>query len=313
MKPIFERLAPLANTEIVACEKVIGDDFHCQWHFHPEVELTLVEKGGTHRWIGDKISAIEEGDLVMIGPNLPHDFRNEVSPGMPAKKVHAIVIQFHPDFLGSTWLDRNGMHQVQRLFQLATHGIQIKGATRTKVTNLMKKAVKLEGIQRLIVILEILAIMSESKEIVEIASPGFTPEIQVSDKARMSQVASYIEQHIEYPIYLSEVADHVGMTKVTFSRYFRSRTGKTFPAYLNELRVARVCRLLAETDATVSEIALNCGFDSMANFEKQFFRLQACSPKAYRQKALRILPGTSRHSALSQRSQSDRNESVISA
>ena len=292
MKPIFERLAPLATTDVVACEHVCGDDFGCQWHFHPEIELTLVIKGGTHRWIGDKISALEEGDLVMIGPNLPHDYRNDASPGIPQRKVQAIVIQFHPDFLGKTWLERTDMHHLQRLFTKAAHGIQITGETRTRVAHLMKKMLRVQGLARLILTLEILGILSDSQELSEIASPGFSPEIQVSDKARMSVVSAYIEKKIEYPLYLSEVAQHVGMTKVTFSRYFRSRTGKTFPAYLNELRVARVCRLLAETDATVSEIALNCGFDSMANFEKQFYRLQGCSPKAYRQRALRIVPLT---------------------
>ena len=52
------------------------------------------------------------------------------------------------------------------------------------------------------------------------------------------------------------------------------------------MRVARVCRLLAETDGTVTEIALACGFDSMANFEKQFRALKGCSPKSYRLRAL---------------------------
>jgi AraC-like DNA-binding protein len=288
MKAIIEQLPPLAAKDLVACEIVRGRDYGCQWHFHPELELLLTVKGGTHRWIGDNISPLKEGDLVLIGSNLPHDFRNERAPGMPLRPVHAIVLQFRPDFLGPTWLERNDMSRVQRLFQLAGHGIEITGTTRKRVTQLLKRTPAARGIHRLVVTLKILAILSTSRELRRIASPGFSPEVQISDPKRMGMISAFIEERMAEPLYLKQVARQAGMSEVSLSRYFRSRTGKTFPAYLNELRVARVCRLLAETDATVTEIALSCGFDSMANFDQQFRRLHHCSPKAYRQQALRI-------------------------
>jgi AraC-like DNA-binding protein len=102
----------------------------------------------------------------------------------------------------------------------------------------------------------------------------------------MGKISKYIEAHISEPIYMKQLAKHIGMSEVSLSRYFRSRTGKTFPTYLNELRIARVCRLLAERDATIMELALSCGFDSYANFEKQFVRFQRCSPRDYRNRAL---------------------------
>jgi len=288
MKAIIEHLPPLAAKDLVACEVVRGRNFGCQWHFHPELELLLTVKGGTHRWIGDNISALKEGDLVLIGSNLPHDFRNDRGPVIPFRPVHAIVLQFRPDFLGPTWLERNDMSRVQRLFQLAGHGIEITGETRKIVTQLMKRAPKARGIERLILTLKIIALLSSSRELRRIASPGFAPEVQISDHERMGMISAFIEERIAEPLYLKQVARHAGMSEGSLTRYIRSRTGKTFPAYINELRVARVCRLLAETDATVTEIALSCGFDSMANFDSQFSRLHGCSPKLYRQQALRI-------------------------
>jgi AraC-like DNA-binding protein len=290
MKPIYERLAPLAATDVVACERVRAKDFGCQWHFHPELELTLVISGGTHRWVGDNISPIKKNDLVLLGPNLPHDYRNDPAPGARAVSVDAIVVQFHPRFLGSTWLERANMSQVKRLITESAHGLEITGQTSLKVIELMTRIMRQRGLNRLILLLEILSVLSSSRELHRIASPGFTPEVQVSDTQRMGQISDYIQKNLHRQLYLHDVAEHMGMTDVSFSRYFRSRTGKTFPAYLNELRVARICRLLAETDATVSEIALNCGFDSMANFEKQFRRLQDCSPTTYRQRVWRIGP-----------------------
>lgn len=287
-KAIIEHLPALAAKDLVACEVVRGRDYGCEWHFHPEVEILLTLRGGTHRRIGDNIAPLDDGDLVLIGANLPHDFRNSREPGVPFRPVHAIVLQFRPDFLGASWLERNDMGRVQRLFQSAAQGLEITGRTRAKVTRLLKAAPTAAGLQRLILTLEMLAILSASRDLRQIGSPGFAPEVQVADRKRMGSISAFIEERIAEPLYLKQVARHAGMSEVSLSRYFRSRTGKTFPAYLNELRVARVCRLLVETDATVTEIALSCGFDSMANFDHQFHRLHGCSPTAYRQQALRV-------------------------
>lgn len=287
-KAIIEHLPALAAKDIVACEVVRGRDYGCQWHFHPEVELLLTLRGGTHRRIGDNISPLTAGDLVLIGSNLPHDFQNSREPGISFQPVHAIVLQFRPDFLGAGWLERNDMSRVRRLFRLAGNGLEITGATQRKVAQLIKRTPAARGLRRLILTLNILALLSASRDLKRIGSPGFAPEIQVADRERMGTISAFIEERIAEPLYLKQVARHAGMSEVSLSRYFRSRTGKTFPAYLNELRVARVCRLLVETDATVTEIALSCGFDSMANFDRQFSRLHGCPPTTYRQQALRI-------------------------
>jgi AraC-like DNA-binding protein/mannose-6-phosphate isomerase-like protein (cupin superfamily) len=286
MKAILEQLPPGSATDVVACEVVRGIDYGCQWHFHPEVELLLTLKGGTHRWIGDNISPIKRGDLVLIGPNLPHDFRNVHAPGARFGHVHAIVLQFRMDFLGPEWLARNEMSRSLRLLQLSRHGIEITEQTRDEVARLMEQCTHCNGLRRLIFTLQILELLGSSRNIKRIASPGFAPEVQISDTIQMGKISHYIDSHISEPIYIKQLAKYIGMSEVSLSRYFKSRTGKTFPTYLNELRVARVCRLLAERDATIMEHAISCGFDSYANFEKQFVRFQGCSPRVYRKRAL---------------------------
>jgi AraC-like DNA-binding protein len=287
-KAIIEHLPALAAKDLVACEVVRGRNYGCQWHFHPEVELLLTVNGGTHRRIGDNISPLVPGDLVLIGANLPHDFQNSCEHGVPFRPVHAIVLQFRTDFLGPSWLEQNDMNRVRQLFRLAGQGLAITGRARRKVTQLIRRTPRARGIERLIITLEILAVLSVSRELRPISSPGFAPEVQISDRQRMGAISAFIEKRIAEPLYLEQVARHAGMSAVSLGRYFRSRTGKTFPAYLNELRIARVCRLLVETDATVTEVALACGFDSMANFDRQFCRLHGCSPTLYRKEALRV-------------------------
>lgn len=286
MKPFHEQLTHETSTEVVACQRIRGKDFGCLWHFHPELEITLVCSGGSHRWIGDKISPLLKGDLTFLGSNLPHDYRNDPVPGQPLQDVDAVNIQFHPAFLGERWLGHAEMASLQRLIQRASSGLQIIGKTRDVVEALMLETHESHGLRRLILLLEIFSLLEKSPDLVQISSPGFTPEIPLSDSERMGKVSAYIQDNIEKPLYLATVAEYIGMTEVTFSRYFRARTGKTFPTYLNEIRIARVCRLLAETDGTVSEIAWGCGFDSIANFQRQFKRNQSCTPTTYRKRIL---------------------------
>lgn len=284
MKAVYERLPPLATTDIVACNVVRGPDFGCQWHFHPELEIILIIRGGTARRIGDDISALRDRDIYFIGANLPHDFRNERIAGAKPRTVHAIVIKIQPLFFGSGWLDTNDMMHVRRLIGLSAHGLQFTGNTRAAVEKLIRRVPLTRGLRRLILTLEILSVLSKSRELKLVASPGFAPDIRVSDTKRMNLISSFVQNHLADPVYLDAVAHHVGMSTVSFSRYFRQRTGRTFPAYLNQLRISRVCRHLAETDATVTEIALACGFESMANFQRQFARVTGTSPKCYRRK-----------------------------
>src|SRR5882757_4867625 len=109
MKLVIEKQSPLLATELVACEVVQGLDFGCVWHFHPEVEITLVQLGGTERWIGDKFAPLKRGDLVVIGPDLPHDYRNDPVSGSPRHQVKAVVVQFGLSLLGEGWLARTSM------------------------------------------------------------------------------------------------------------------------------------------------------------------------------------------------------------
>ncbi len=284
MKPVREQLAPRSAPEVVACRHIRGADFGCTWHFHPELEITLVRSGGTHRWIGDKISPLLKGDMTFVGTNLPHDYRNDRASGGNTEDVDAVNIQFHPRFLGGDWLEHAEMISLKKLFDRASTGLQIIGKTRDRVEELMLDCLEAHGLQRLILLLEIFRELENSEDLVAISSTGFTPELPFSDNERMGKISAFIQDQIDQPLYLADVAAHVGMTEVTFSRYFRTRTGKTFPTYLNEIRIARVCRLLAETDGTVSEIAFACGFDSMANFQRQFKRNQSCTPTVYRKR-----------------------------
>jgi AraC-like DNA-binding protein len=282
MKLIVEKPSPLAATEVVACEIVRGADFGCVWHHHPEVEITLVKRGGTERWVGDKLTPLKPGDLVLLGSDLPHDYRNDRGTGCRAKNVEAVVVQFMPHLLGADWLQHPSMRPVRELFQRAQLGLEVRGGARRRATRQVMQISKAKGLRRVVLLLELLDDLAHSKELREIASPGFHAATGAESSDRLGTVLAYIEEHLTEPIYVPVLATMTGLSESAFSRLFKSCTSRTVPQYVNELRIARACRLLAETDQTVSQIADACGYPTPAHFQRQFHRHQKRSPLAYR-------------------------------
>lgn len=282
MKPIVEKPSPIAATEPVVCEVVRGKDFGCVWHHHPECEITLVVKGGTERMVGNQISTLEAGDLVFLGSNVPHDYLNESAPGKPAAPVEAIVVQFLPQLPGhEDWLNRSSMKPVQRLFERASHGLEIVGITRLTATRIVRDMVNSQGMKRVILLLQLLDLLANSEEVHEICHE-FVPQKSGCESHRVGKACEHISQHLAEPIYVGELAAMAGLGKSAFSRLFKRSTGRTLPQYVNELRIARACNLLAETDLTVSQIAMECGFVSPAHFQRKFREHQHCVPLVYR-------------------------------
>ena len=283
MKPAFEKLAA-SSEDGIHCNVVRGNTFGCVWHCHPEFEITMVQKARGHRLVGDALTSLQPGDMVLVGSNLPHDWQNDAhAPGGP-QTVESICIHFHPDWLGRGWLDLPAMQQVQRLLHRAALGLHDTGRTRDDIESLLLRCPHQYGLPRVITVLEILQRLAESRELHPIASRGFAPELDPRDEDRVNRVVQYIQKHLDETIYLDHLASLVHLSAGAFSRFFKTRTGKTVPGFINELRIGRACRLLAETDIPVTTIALSCGFTNLANFNRQFLRLKQMPPRDWRRR-----------------------------
>lgn len=283
MKPAYEKLAASAEDGI-HCNVVRGNSFGCVWHCHAEYEITMVLKARGHRLVGDNLTSLKPGDMVLVGSNLPHDWQNDTHAPGGIQPVHSICIHFHPDWLGRGWLDLPAMQQVKRLLDRAALGLHITGQTRDDVEALLLKCPEQTGLPRVITVLEILQRLAVSKEVTPVASRGFAPELDPRDEERVNRVVQHIQKHLDETIYLENLAALVHLSPGAFSRFFKTRTGKTVPGFINELRIGRACRLLAETDLPVTTIALGCGFTNLANFNRQFLRLKKMPPREWRRR-----------------------------
>jgi AraC-like DNA-binding protein len=283
VKLITEKTALLSEAEPVGCTVVRGRDFGDVWHHHPACEITLVRRGGTERLVGDTLEPLAPGSIAFLGPDVPHDYRNTPLPNRRPRPVEAVVLHFPPDLFGGAWRACASLEPLRRLFERARRGLRVGGRTRDRAEPLLLKMVRAHGLRRLTLLLELLDLLATSKELTEISSAGFRLEPSAYAADRIGTACAYIEQHLTGPVRVPELARTLGLSESAFSRLFKKCTNSTVPRYVNRLRIAHACRLLAETDLTVAEITRQCGYLSPAHFQRQFQRIHRRPPLSYRQ------------------------------
>lgn len=286
MKPVFQRLTAQPE-EGFAFKIVQGAGFDCPWHVHPEFELIHVLEANGYRIVGDKIAPLTGGDLVLVGPGLPHIWQHEPTATCP--RVHALLIQFEPDFLGEPFLRLPALGRVRHLLDRAARGLHITGPTHDAIAGLIAEMPRRRGLDRIVQLLRILGVLSESKDCQPLASASFATDSQPYDEERMNRAFQFLNAHVAEEVRLADVAREVSLSEGAFSRFFRIHAGKTFPEFLNELRIGRACRLLVEGDRLIAEVAYACGFTNLSNFNRQFRRLKGSSPREFREQLQRRL------------------------
>lgn len=281
MKPSFEKLAPDQGHSFRCIDRSTLET-PVRWHRHPEVELTYVERGSGARLVGDHIGAYGHHDLVLLGSNLPHTWNSDEFRGQRYDLHPAIVIQFHPDFLGTRFFSTAELQSVGELLTDAARGLWYAPADAMPVGRRMQQLLSATGPQRLLLLLEILDVLTGCQA-TPLASAGYTGPATRSAESRIQFVCDHIQQHYTQPEFrVSDLAELLYMNPSAFSRFFKQSTSRTPTRYLNELRIGFACRQLIETDRPILEICHAAGFESPSFFNRTFRQLRHCTPRAFR-------------------------------
>jgi len=235
---------------------------------------------GAKRVIGDHIEVIDELELVLVGPNLPHAWFTNKSKG---KEVKEITIQFHRDLFDEKFLHRNQMSFIRSMFEHSKRGILFsKQTTHSTMPRLVKLAQK-RGFDSVLELMSILHDLSTSRDVRILSDSSFSNSETFSyNSRRVENVMRYLNANFDKNVSLAEAAKIAAMTEVSLSRFFKLRTGKTFVDALCEIRLGHASRMLIETTQSVNEIAFKCGFNNMSNFNRIFKKKKACTPKEFR-------------------------------
>jgi AraC-like DNA-binding protein len=261
------------------CEAFYGD-----YHYHPEYELTLILKGEGTRFVGDTIESFSSGDLVLIGADLPHVWKSNVSDNAddtPKINSSSIAVHFAKDFLGSHFFQTPELHLVNELLEWSTRGVQIVGKTKREVAKRLLRMPHQNSTERLITLLDILHRISRSSENRVLSTAHFTTTYLPDDSIRIKNVYQYVITHFKSPMRLQEAAKAANMSPTSFCRYFKQHTRKTFSSFVNEIRVSYACRLLQDEKMKMSAVCYESGFGNLSNFNKQFKNVVRLTPMQY--------------------------------
>jgi len=282
MKPQLLKITPPPNSSF----NFFAQDaafFATPWHYHPEYEIVLVLESTGKKFVGSNISNFKPGDLCMIGAYLPHYYRNDEQYYAKDTSIRArsLVIHFLEDFMGGNFFDLPECQSIKNLLERSKLGLNFGPETVKKVAAKIKGLQFLTGINRLLELISVLAILSESEDMQELTTNSMSLQNEV-DSARINGVLSFIVQNYQQEIHLSEVAKLANMSESAFSRYFKKRTRRTFSEFIAEIRIEHACKLLVQDKMSISAVALESGFNNLSNFNRQFKLLKKTTPLAYR-------------------------------
>ncbi|UZH55075.1 helix-turn-helix domain-containing protein [Salinimicrobium tongyeongense] len=280
VKPELEKIEPAFGSSILyrTYNKHHQNRKHTFWHYHPEIELVYVNKGAGKRQIGSHISYYRDGDLMLIGSNLPHCGFTDGLTG----NENETVIQMKPDFLGGSFFELPETKNIKALFEKATMGIVYNGRSKKDIGGKMEALEDKPPFQRLLGLLEILHLMEKSTEYSVLNAKGFLLETELQDNHRINNIFNFVKEEFQRSIGLEEVAGKVSMTVPAFCRYFKKITGKTFTQFVNEYRLVHAAKLLHEKQVSITEVCFESGFNNFSHFNKQFKKFTGKSPSHYR-------------------------------
>jgi AraC-like DNA-binding protein len=258
------------------------DYFPSLRHFHPEVEILLIVQGTGTRYVGDSVEPFAPGDLVMIGPNVSHEWCSDKNSSTAVSE--AIYILFNTEIMGNDFWNLPESKIILKIIQQSGRGIKLTGKTRDDVAFLMKRIDTSYGFTRITLLMTILEMIAFNGEYQYLASPVAQYTVNERDNERLDKVYKYVLDNCHQEISLCRAALIANLSKPAFCRYFKKRAKKTFVRFLNEVRVGQACRMLVNENKSISEICYTCGYSNISYFIRQFRVVTGFTPLGYRKK-----------------------------
>lgn len=281
MKPLLEKVMPPEGASWAWLDRRLDDAIPFQWHHHPEFELTLTLNSVGQRFIGDHIGEYEDGDLVLIGPNLPHTWASRDKRDPQAPHV-ARVMWFHPDWAAGLTALLAEFRGVADLLARAQRGLSFSDAGAAAVRPMIDTLFARPSADRLTLLIDILRRLAEDSAAAPLASPIAATPQHPADRARIDRVLDVIHARYMEPLPLDTLADIAALSPSGLHRMFVRHVRSPLSVYITRLRLGEACALLSGTTRPIAHIASDVGYDSLANFNRQFKTAKQMTPRQYR-------------------------------
>ena len=278
MKPIYESITTHSNVSFkVQSYDVASNCESAGWHIHPEYEMVYVKNGSGTLRIGNKIHSYTNGALVLLGGNIPHsDFGNK-----QFKNGMEVVVQFSREFVDSKLSHFPELTSLKKFVHSSKHVLIFHETIKSRLGPQFERFATLHPEEKLINLLSILNYLSAQENYIQLFNQDLFHEFREKESYRLCDIFDFLNAHYHKKITTQEIADRVGLTPNSFSRFFKKMTNRTFVDFLNEFRIGKAIDVMNEGDTTISEAMYKSGFRSPSYFSKQFFKYQKMTPSTY--------------------------------
>ncbi len=279
---ILTEIPPISEKDCFHIVERWKTEFTFPLHHHKEYELNFIERGaGLRRIVGDSIEDVGEYELVLItGHQLEHVWEQGKCN---SAIIREITIQFEPDMIPTTLLDKNQFIAIRKMFKQAEQGLAFPMDAIIKVYSLLDSlATEKNSFRQFLKFLELLHELAVYPDARTLASSSFARSEKNTESRRISKVKEFIAENYTGEITLDRISHLAGMSPVSFSRFFRQRTGKSFSDYLIDYRLGIASRMLVDTSKSISEICFDSGFNNLSNFNRLFRKKKDTTPKEFR-------------------------------
>ena len=262
-----------------------------EWHDHPELELTWIVRGSGLRYVADVVDEFTVGDLILLGPGVPHSWSSEPQPG---QLCESLVAQFPPDAVGAGWREVSELRPLAVLYDRAAHGVQILGDSAIAVRQELAALAKLPPgplrIARLLLALAVIAAApaGDVRPVARLPGGRWSGSRKATTRTAdpWAHLVRQLHEAADTPVAMAGLAARMGLSPPSFARAFRRRFGVTCTVYLTRIRLARVCRELLDPECSVATVAFTAGFGNLANFNRRFKAVYGITPSVWRRRQL---------------------------
>lgn len=253
-----------------------------RWHFHPECEIHYVAATSGRYFVGDFIGEFGPGNLVMTGPNLPHNWISHVAPDASVP-LRSRVVQFTEGFIAGAAGVFPELTAIVPVLDLSRRGALFGPLASAIVRPMLEELVGAHGVRRVELFVGVLGALSRDQAVRPLTSASYLPDPSGFMSVGVNEALTYINEHLTEPFTENDLANIAGRSPSSFSRCFRRHTGMGVIQYVNRLRINLACQLLmSETKQSVTEICFATGYNNLSNFNRQFLAQKGVTPSRFR-------------------------------
>lgn len=281
MRPFLEKLPYEEGSSLAVLNRRLDQEIPFQWHHHPEYELTLTLNSFGQRFIGDHVGDYGDGDLVLVGPNLPHTWASQgaVEPGQPHV---ALVIWFHPDWAIHVTQSFVEFQGIGNLLSGAGRGLVFDANTAQALRSSFDQFFEQTATERVMTLMQMLDHLGRAQTGQPLASSPAQPAGMTAGRDRIDRVLDHIHVNYAQDVRMEDLAAVAALSLSGVHRLFRKHMCCTISEYIRQLRVGDACARLSATDQPIAHIAHEVGYGALANFNRQFRAAKGMTPRQYR-------------------------------